>query len=149
MSLPLRCLSQPLAHTQSLLCLPHAAGPYTSFDINTLLKNTAGTRQDVSLSLKDDLMGETSRIAGELCALSAACLASHAGMLRKLPRCCRTWHRSLLPPPLHHSTAVAEAIVQLLPLDFVEGKRYSIGSKEGDGPGQDAAAWRALFASVR
>ncbi|GAB4820052.1 hypothetical protein N2152v2_007098 [Parachlorella kessleri] len=38
-------------------------GPYTSYDLNTLLKGTAGVRQDVQLSLKDDLQGETSRIA--------------------------------------------------------------------------------------
>lgn len=38
-------------------------GPYTSYDINTLLRNTAGSRQDVHLSLKDDLLGEASRIA--------------------------------------------------------------------------------------
>jgi len=52
----------------------------------------------------------------------------------------------LLPgtPPL---PAVAEAIVQLLPLDFVEGRHFSIGSKQGDGPGQDAAKWRDLFAA--
>ncbi|KAI7845420.1 hypothetical protein COHA_000973 [Chlorella ohadii] len=80
-------------------------GPYTSYDINTLLRNTSGSRQDITLSPKDDLMGETSRIA------------------------------------------VAEAIVQLLPLDFVEGRHFSIGSKQGDGPGQDAAKWRDLFAA--
>ena len=46
-------------------CLAPPAGPYTSFDLNTLLKNTAGSRQDITLSLKDDLAGETSRIAGK------------------------------------------------------------------------------------
>ena len=38
--------------------------------------------------------------------------------------------------------------MQLLGLDFVEGRAFSIGSKQGDGPGQDPAAWRALFAAV-
>jgi hypothetical protein len=38
-------------------------GPYTSFDINTLLQATAGTRQDVTLSPRDDLAGEASRLA--------------------------------------------------------------------------------------
>lgn len=38
-------------------------GPYTSYDLNTLLKGISGSRQDVTLSLKDDLLGETSRIA--------------------------------------------------------------------------------------
>jgi hypothetical protein len=38
-------------------------GPYTSYDLNTLLKATAGTRQDVQISLQDDQVGEASRIA--------------------------------------------------------------------------------------
>ena len=38
-------------------------GPYTSYDLNTLLKGVAGERQDIILTLKDDQVGETSRIA--------------------------------------------------------------------------------------
>lgn len=38
-------------------------GPYTSFDLNTLLKATSGSRQKVILSRRDDLLGEASRIA--------------------------------------------------------------------------------------
>lgn len=38
-------------------------GPYTSFDLNTLLKATSGARQGVKLSEKDDLQEEASRIA--------------------------------------------------------------------------------------
>lgn len=38
-------------------------GPYTSYDLNTLLQATSGSRQDVTLSLKDDQTGEASRIA--------------------------------------------------------------------------------------
>lgn len=38
-------------------------GPYTSFDLNTLLQATAGTRQDIQVSARDELNGETSRIA--------------------------------------------------------------------------------------
>lgn len=81
-------------------------GPYTSYDLNTLLKGIAGTRQDVQLSLKDELDGETSRIA------------------------------------------VAEAIVQALALESTQGKAFAITSTEGDGPGQDAGKWKALFESV-
>ena len=42
-------------------------GPYTSYDLNTLLQATSGSRQDVQLSAKDDLNGQASRIvlAGE------------------------------------------------------------------------------------
>ncbi|KAG2499927.1 hypothetical protein HYH03_002214 [Edaphochlamys debaryana] len=38
-------------------------GPYTSYDLNTLLQATAGTRQAVQLSARDDQRGEASRIA--------------------------------------------------------------------------------------
>lgn len=38
-------------------------GPYTSMDINTLLKATSGERQDVQVSKEDDLQDEASRIA--------------------------------------------------------------------------------------
>lgn len=37
-------------------------GPYTSYDLNTLLKGVAGSRKDVVLSPKDSLRGEASRI---------------------------------------------------------------------------------------
>lgn len=47
-------------------------GPYTSFDLNTLLQATAGSRQAVTLSPRDDLAGETSRIAVAEAALQAA-----------------------------------------------------------------------------
>jgi len=35
--------------------------------------------------------------------------------------------------------------VQLLSADNVEGKRFSIVSREGEGPGQNEAAWERLF----
>lgn len=38
-------------------------GPYTSYDLNTLLQATAGNRQDIQIASKDELNGETSRIA--------------------------------------------------------------------------------------
>ncbi|KAL2653262.1 hypothetical protein R1flu_021390 [Riccia fluitans] len=37
-------------------------GPYTSYDLNTLLKATAGTRRDVIIGQGDKLIGEASRI---------------------------------------------------------------------------------------
>lgn len=39
--------------------------------------------------------------------------------------------------------------MQSMLLDFVEGRKYSIGSREGDGPGQDPAKWRTLFGAVK
>ena len=52
-------------------------GPYTSYDLNTLLQATAGTRQDVQISMQDDQLGEASRIAvaGEL--LTLCCQVAH------------------------------------------------------------------------
>jgi len=38
-------------------------GPYTSYDLNTLLQGTAGKRQGVNIALGDVLDGETSRIS--------------------------------------------------------------------------------------
>lgn len=78
-------------------------GPYTSYDINTILKATSGSRQDVQLSAADDQAGEASRIA------------------------------------------VAEAIVQLLSAEGVEGRKFSLTSREGGGPQQDASKWKTLF----
>lgn len=81
-------------------------GPYTSYDLNTLLKATSGTRRDVQVSAKDDLSGEASRLA------------------------------------------VAEAVVQSLALGETVGRKYSLSSSEGDGPGSDQVRWRILFSSV-
>lgn len=38
-------------------------GPYTSYDLNTLLQASSGTRQEVVLAASDSLFGEASRIA--------------------------------------------------------------------------------------
>lgn len=78
-------------------------GPYTSFDLNTLLQATAGSRRDVTLAPTDSLAGEASRIA------------------------------------------VAEAAVQALMQAGAENKAFAISSVEGDGPGEDASRWQALF----
>ena len=37
-------------------------GPYTSYDLNTLLQATSGNRQDVQLTAKDELNGQASRV---------------------------------------------------------------------------------------
>ena len=55
-------------------------GPYTSYDLNTLLKGISGTRQNVTLSLKDDLLGETSRIATAETILQALSVKSTEGI---------------------------------------------------------------------
>ncbi|KAL3685040.1 hypothetical protein R1sor_003062 [Riccia sorocarpa] len=46
-------------------------GPYTSYDLNTLLKATAGTRRDVIIGQGDKLVGEASRII-----VAEACIQS-------------------------------------------------------------------------
>ena len=65
-------------------------GPYTSFDLNTLLQATAGTRQDVQISKEDDQLGEASRIAvaGKLPMLASRhCRALHLQAAPHLPFC--------------------------------------------------------------
>lgn len=176
------------AHLCPLPTSTPAAGPYTSYDLNTLLRNTSGSRQNITLSLKDELQGETSRIAGkdrsiqEKAAVHGLCMHPVRARCGAFAAChtklCSRMHHSqqfslrhvatvacnsppapctLCEPVSRPATpccpasiatpAVAEAIVQLLPLDFVEGHHFSIGSKEGDGPGLDAGKWRTLFAS--
>ena len=73
--------------------LPSAPGPYTSFDLNTLFQATSGSRQDVQLSLADDLSGEASRIAGthgaaRVTADSFGCRPAAAALPRLLPCLC-------------------------------------------------------------
>ncbi|KAF8064552.1 hypothetical protein HT031_003352 [Scenedesmus sp. PABB004] len=79
-------------------------GPYTSYDLNTLLQATSGSRREVVLAPDDSLLGEASRIA------------------------------------------VAEAAVQALQAAATENRAFALESVEGEGPGQDAAKWAALFA---
>lgn len=43
----------------------------------------------------------------------------------------------------------AEAMLQALAVEATEGKKFALESKEGAGPGTDAAAWKQLFESAR
>lgn len=55
-------------------------GPYTSYDLNTLLKATAGTRRAILIGQGDELVGEASRIdVAEACiqALYLECTVGH------------------------------------------------------------------------
>jgi len=82
-------------------------GPYTSYDLNTLLKATSGTKRAVQVEEGDELLPEaTSRLV------------------------------------------VAEACVQALGMECTEGRAYVLASTEGEGPGQDAESWTALFAGA-
>lgn len=54
-------------------------GPYTSYDLNTLLQATSGSRQDVELSATDSLAGEASRIATAECVVQALGSATAEG----------------------------------------------------------------------
>lgn len=59
-------------------------GPYTSYDLNTLLKAASGTRQDVELSPLDELNGEASRIAAAECLVQALASSTAEGMVMSL-----------------------------------------------------------------
>ena len=83
-------------------------GPYTSFDLNTLLQATAGTRQDIQVAARDELNGETSRIAlaGMLLMLDSyvyqASIRSHelGPCQQRLSGCC-------VLPSLHNPACLA------------------------------------------
>jgi nucleoside-diphosphate-sugar epimerase len=79
-------------------------GPYTSYDINTLLKATSGERRAVECEKGDALLPEeTSRVA------------------------------------------VADAVVASLASRGAVNGEYCLGTKAGDGPGDDAEKWDAIF----
>ncbi|CAG9461064.1 unnamed protein product [Pedinophyceae sp. YPF-701] len=55
-------------------------GPYTSYDLNTLIKGKSGSRKAVVLSGQDDLRGETSRVVvAEACVRALTLPASTVG----------------------------------------------------------------------
>ena len=78
---------------------------------------------------------------------TGASLSDPAGIMRALAGPAAHPHAPCFPPA--RLSAVAEAIVQSLLLDFVEGQKYAIISRQGEGPGQDPAKWRTLFASLQ
>jgi len=81
-------------------------GPYTSYDLNTLLKATSGNRKNIEFSKEDNLNGEMSRVT------------------------------------------LAEAIAQGIQLPQTENAILSMMSREGDGPGDEAARWDQLYQEI-
>lgn len=55
-------------------------GPYTSYDLNTLLRATSGARRAVRLSPRDDLKGEASRVATAELLVQSLTLPALAGV---------------------------------------------------------------------
>ena len=80
-------------------------GPYTSYDLNTLLRATSGTKRAVQIGGGDDV----------------------------------------LLPEATSRLVVAEAACAALEIDSTLGRAFELGSTEGEGPGSDVDAWRALF----
>jgi len=83
-------------------------GPYTSYDLNTLLRATSGTKRAVQIGGGDDV----------------------------------------LLPEATSRLVVAEAACAALQIESTVGRAFELGSTEGDGPGSDLEAWRALFDSA-
>ena len=124
-------------------------GPYTSYDLNTLLQATAGSRQDVQLSAAETQNGEASRIAVAGLLWPPCHLALRP--FPTLPTSAWLSHPHPSSNPINYITSAdcfAEAMVQLLSAKDVEGRKFSLVSTEGDGPGQDTAAWQQLFTSA-
>ena len=83
-------------------------GPYTSYDLNTLLRATSGTKRAVQIGGGDDV----------------------------------------LLPEATSRLVVAEAACAALQIESTVGRAFELGSTEGEGPGSDLEAWRALFDSA-
>ncbi|AEE85925.1 NAD(P)-binding Rossmann-fold superfamily protein [Arabidopsis thaliana] len=92
-------------------------GPYTSYDLNTLLKATAGERRAVVIGQGDNLVGEVSRLVVAEACIQALDIEFTQGKAYEI--------NSVKVP-------------QTVSLKFEQ-------SGNGDGPGSDPQQWRELF----
>lgn len=74
-------------------------GPYTSYDLNTLLRATSGSNQRVQLSARDDLgRGQCSRIAVAEACVQALSGPETEGKVLAMETVVRQWRASLSQP---------------------------------------------------
>lgn len=124
-------------------------GPYTSYDLNTLLKASSGSKKEVKLSLEDNFSGEASRIfvAGKHTSpFHLLCPDSYSLQLFLLKL--NLLESCSLQYCLNENVLCVEAIVQSLQCLSTEGNAIAIESIEGEGPRQDLQKWEARFSSV-
>ncbi|KAJ0021249.1 hypothetical protein Pint_30897 [Pistacia integerrima] len=116
-------------------------GPYTSYDLNTLLKATAGQRRAVLIG-----KGKPFIILANGVNLSAVLNLEYN--LKKNRTQFWSANSVMEGDKLIGEVSrlvVAEACIQALDIDFTEGEIYEINSVEGEGPGKDPQKWRELF----
>uniref|UniRef100_M8BB55 NAD(P)-binding domain-containing protein n=1 Tax=Aegilops tauschii TaxID=37682 RepID=M8BB55_AEGTA len=105
-------------------------GPYTSYDLNTLVKATAGERRAVEIGqgpspFDDELLLLLSSFTLDCLILLGDKLVGEASRL-----------------------VVAEACIQALDIESTQGKIYEISSVKGEGPGSHQQKWKQLFAAA-
>ncbi|CAI5529945.1 unnamed protein product [Closterium sp. Naga37s-1] len=117
-------------------------GPYTSYDLNTLLKATAGMRKAVEVRRgSDSFSGETSRVVlAEGCVQALGAKAAENEVFEMLS--------VEGEGPGGGGVVLAEGCVQALGVKATENEVFEILSVEGDGLGGDEGAWEKIFASA-
>eukprot|EP00976_Prorocentrum_cordatum_P034163 694545-Prorocentrum_minimum.AAC.8 len=98
-------------------------GPYTSYDLNTLLKATSGKVKESSSD------------------------PTEAATPPNKPSYVVEEGDELLPEATSR-IVVAEACVQAINMSNTEGRAYVIASTEGEGPEEDTAKWTKLFTAA-
>ena len=120
-------------------------GPYTSYDLNTLLKATAGDRRCdramEALALHHTYVQDPSH--------NIIIVILTSVVILRLVRAVQLVLSDRLAAETSR-VSLAEAVVQSLACGpEVLGKKISVGSIAGTGPGADPAQWKALFAGAQ
>ncbi|CAI5981928.1 unnamed protein product [Closterium sp. NIES-65] len=135
-------------------------GPYTSYDLNTLLKATAGMRKAVEVKRgSDTLSGETSRVVlAEGCVQALGVKAAENEVFEMLsvegegPGGDESaWEKIFASAPAgkrlktQRRVVLAEGCVQVLGVQAAENEVFEMKSLEGEGPGGDEGAWEKIL----
>ncbi|MBA0767608.1 hypothetical protein Gotri_016474, partial [Gossypium trilobum] len=115
-------------------------GPYTSYDLNTLLKATAGQRRAVVIGQGDNLVGEVSRLVVAEACIQAMDIEFTEGKIYEINSVEGTdiileSHQKLLSIFL-----VDKLVCQNEDIEF---------TWQGEGPGTDPEKWEELFKTAR
>ncbi|PPS05505.1 hypothetical protein GOBAR_AA15139 [Gossypium barbadense] len=119
-------------------------GPYTSYDLNTLLKATAGQRRAVVIGQGDNLVGEVSRLVVAEACIQAMDIEFTEGKIYEI-----------------NSVEVSTAICYSSIMNIFGVLKYKKKGEDflcesglpftiiGEGPGTDPEKWEELFKTAR
>ncbi|MBA0713115.1 hypothetical protein Golax_012161 [Gossypium laxum] len=105
-------------------------GPYTSYDLNTLLKATAGQRRAVVIGQGDNLVGEVSRLVVAEACIQAMDIEFTEGKIYEINS--------------------VEKLLSIFLVDKLVCQNEDIEfTWQGEGPGTDPEKWEELFKTAR